>query len=657
MHSWGGGLERWVREYCRTDQTHANFVLKSVGTWNSFGVELRLYRDCDDSQPLGVWPLSAAIKATATEHESYRSALAEIVGRYGIGRILISSLIGHSLDALDAKVPTLMVCHDYYPFCPALNITFGEICSECDGGRLAACSRQNPHNRFFLNVPPREWVDLRRAFVEKIHRSAVPMIAPSPSVRDHYARLAPELDSAFRVVAHGTRPVGSAPLELSFAPDRPLRVLVLGSIAPNKGLALLEQAAPQLLEFARLFLIGCGDYGKSFENLPGVTIVAQYRWEDLSAILGELDPDIALLPSSVPETFSYTLQELGELAVPTLATNIGSFADRIQDGMDGFLCGPTAGAIVSRLREIASNRTLLPPVHQRLSGIRPRTIREMIEEYEVLLPSPHAVARAYFCPDSRPSPQGTPSSRAQLFWRASDQVYSEPESISVAFDVTPIRQILRFPFPARQPAPVELRFDPAEQSGLLLLHAIRLCDAQGSTVWEWQEDPAAIEAFWRSDIGVLGKPGGNRGVLLFLESTDPHLIIPVPARGDGLQGGGVLEAEFTWASSSGLLPAVMASVRAGEARLSAAECDRLIGRPGGLPAGEVGGLVPRESHEAMKRELAAARMRVSDMENSLSWRVAAPLRLAGGLVLSLNRRRSARREEGATDNRQGANLR
>lgn len=646
MHSWGGGLERWVREYCRTDETHANFVLKSVGTWNSFGMELRLYRDCNDPQPIRVWPLKPAIRGTAAEHESYRSVLAEIVERYGIGRILISSLIGHSLDALDARIPTLMVCHDYYPFCPALNITFREICSECDGGRLAACSRENPHNRFFLNIPPLEWMDLRRAFFEKVQRSAVPMIAPSLSVRDHYVKLAPELDSAFRVITHGTRPVGSAPLKPSFAPDRPLRVLVLGSIAPNKGLALLEQAAPQLLEFARLFLIGCGDYGKSFEHLPGVTIVAQYRWEDLPAILRELDPDIALLPSSVPETFSYTLQELSELAVPTLATNIGSFADRIQDGTDGFLCEPTVEAIVSRVREIASNRSLLPPIHQRLTGRRTRPILEMIEEYETLLPAPQAAARAYFCPDSRPSASGTRSNCAQLFWRASDQAYAEPESISVPFEVTPIRQILRFPIPARQPAPVELRFDPAGQSGLLLLHAMRLFDAQGSMVWEWREDQAAIEALWRSEILVLGKPGGNLGVLLFLGSTDPHVMIPVPAQGEGLRGGGVLETEFTWPSSSELLPSVMALVRAGEGRLSAAECDRLIRQTGGLPADEAGGPVSRESVEAMKQELAAARMRVLDLENSLSWRVAAPLRVVGGLVLNLNRRRSARNKDG-----------
>jgi glycosyltransferase involved in cell wall biosynthesis len=644
MHSWGGGLERWVREYCRADQTHANFVLKSVGTWKSFGMELRLHRDCDDSQPIGVWPLTPAIKSTATEHEAYRSALAEIVERFGVGRILISSLIGHSLDALDTKIPTLVVCHDFYPFCPALNITFGKVCAECDGRRLTECTRENPHNRFFLNVPPPSWIELRRSFVEKIQRSGVPMIAPSPSVRDQYVKLAPELGSAFRVITHGTRSVGVPPLKLSFSSDRPLRILVLGSIAPNKGLELLETAAPQLLEFSRLFLIGCGDYGKSFETLPGVTIVPKYRWDDLPAILRELEPDIALLPSSVPETFSYTLQELNELAIPTLATDIGSYSDRIQDGIDGFLCAPAAGAILARLREFASNRSLLPPVHQRLKAKRSRPVSEMIDEYEALLPAPQAPSRAYFCPDSRLGASATRYSRAQLFWRASDETYSEKQSASIPFELKPSRQILRFTIPSGQLVPAELRYDPAEQSGgLLLLHVMRLFDAQGTKVCEWREDQSAIDALTRSEITVLGKPSGNRGILMLVGNTDPHLILPVPCQGKDFERGGILEAEFTWPYSSADLPAKITSLTAGEPlTLCAEECDELVGRGGGIQVDETGSFDPRESFDAVRQSLAAARMRVADMESSLSWRVAAPLRVVGGLVLNLKGRRSVR---------------
>ncbi|NJR32050.1 MAG: hypothetical protein HC778_03250 [Chamaesiphon sp. CSU_1_12] len=31
MHSWGGGLERWVKEYAQSDRRDTNFVLKSIG--------------------------------------------------------------------------------------------------------------------------------------------------------------------------------------------------------------------------------------------------------------------------------------------------------------------------------------------------------------------------------------------------------------------------------------------------------------------------------------------------------------------------------------------------------------------------------------------------------------------------------------------------
>jgi glycosyltransferase involved in cell wall biosynthesis len=587
-------------------------------------------------QPIQVWPLLPPIKATVTEHPAYRSALAEIVERYGIGRILISSLIGHSLDALDAKIPTLVVCHDYYPFCPALNITFGKICTACDGGRLEACTRENPHHRFFLNLPPAAWLDVRRAFLERIQSASVPMIAPSPSVRNHYIELEPGLSSAFRVVPHGTRPMGSAPLRLTFAPDRHLRVLVLGSVAPNKGLALLEEAAPKLLEFARLLLIGCGAHGQAFEQVAGVTVVPHYRWEDLPAILGELGPDVALLPSSVPETFSYTLQELSELGIPTLATNLGSFADRIQDGSDGFLCEPTANAIVATLREIASNRGMLSPIHERLSGRPRRDVSEMVAEYEALLPAPRAAERAYFCPDSRPHRSSGGSNIAQLYWRAADETYSEERSVGAEYEVRPYRQILRLPIPPRQSTLAELRFDPSGCSGLMLLHAMRLLDGTGNAAWRWREEVASVQALRRSEILVLGEAGEGRGVLLWFEKSDPQMLLPIPPL-EGVRGG-VFEAELTWLGSVELPSAVAASIASGDAPLlSAAECDRLIRRQDEITPGANGG-PPQAPLDALERDLAAARTRVRELENSLSWRVSAPLRGIGGLVLKLGRR-------------------
>jgi hypothetical protein len=267
-----------------------------------------------------------------------------------------------------------------------------------------------------------------------------------------------------------------------------------------------------------------------------------------------------------------------------------------------------------------------------------RTIREMIEDYEALLPAPLAEERAYFCPDSRPSRTGMGAATAQVFWRTAEQTHTEARSVSLGFEAKPVRQTLRFPIPAEDGPPVELRFDPASHSGLVLLHSMRIVDSRGGVAREWLEDPAAIQALSRSEIAVLGMPAAKRGVLLYLRDSDPHLILPVSARGEGLRGGGTLEVAFTWLSSSGLPQALIASIRLGEIPLlSPAECDELIGQPGGIPPIAVPGVVGRESPDRLQRELALARARVTDLENSLTWRASAPLRAIAGRVLRLSR--------------------
>lgn len=404
-HSWGGGLEHWVRNYCDADEGHQNFVLKSIGTWGSFGMDLGLYRHVDDTAPVRIWRVDPSIKGTADTHAGYVAALSEIVAHFGIERIIISSLIGHSLDALRFPLPKLMVCHDFYPFCPALNITFGEVCRECSEARLVACTKDNPNNRYFRNVPPATWLNLRPAFAKAVKELQIPLVAPSPSVRDHYARLLPAIAGNFQVIPHGVVPLGCATFE--FEPtsrEKPLRVVVLGSVAPGKGGAVLEAVCKEVHDFCRLYLVGCGDDGKSFEGDPAVTVIPKYRWRDLPALLAGIRPHLGLLPSVVPETFSYTLQELSEMGVPVLATRIGSFADRIDDGITGFLVEPNAAAIVESLRRLDADRSALVQVNRHLRLVKTRDLKAMLRDYSRVLPETGRSAKAYFCADSRPEP-------------------------------------------------------------------------------------------------------------------------------------------------------------------------------------------------------------------------------------------------------------
>ncbi len=246
-HSWGGGIERWLSEFADADQVNENLVLKAHGPPGSYGSELRLYRYGGigtAAEVLGTWPLKPAIKATDTRNESYAAVLSEILRQYDIGNILVSSVIGHSLECLKQPVPTAFVCHDYYPFCSAVSLSFGEVCPSCEVPRLRACLEENPLNQSFPNVPVPEWLAIRSEFVRVLNERAIPLIAPSPSAKENYARALPDVSHLFRVVPHGVSRLPCGTVEPSSQPGQPLRILVLGSMALHKGRLLLEALLP-----------------------------------------------------------------------------------------------------------------------------------------------------------------------------------------------------------------------------------------------------------------------------------------------------------------------------------------------------------------------------------------------------------------------------
>ncbi|MFO1422801.1 MAG: glycosyltransferase [Candidatus Competibacteraceae bacterium] len=411
-HSWGGGLNRWVQQYCEHDRERDNLVLRSIGTWGAFGQRIALYRSAVMDQPLRYWELGYPIRATATAHLQYRAILEEIIADFKIEVVLVSSLIGHALDALTSGLPTIFVAHDYYPFCPAVVIHFGAVCTACELPRLTHCFAENEQNRFFGNVSAEEWISLRRRFVDLIVDDRILFVAPSESVSRHWRTLLPTLaNKPFAHVSHG---VDFAPERLPTPPagDK-LRVVVLGSLAPQKGRGLLEQLWPQIAAKVDLYLVGCGEEGEVFRDQPGVTLTPSYQHDELASLMAAIQPEVGLLLSIWPETFSYTLSELWLLGIPVVATHLGSFADRIQDGVNGFLCPPEAAAIAEKLRWIAAHRAVLDPPRAWLARFRHRRMDEMVADYHALTPLPTFAAPRYFATPVAPTPvEGDAPARA-----------------------------------------------------------------------------------------------------------------------------------------------------------------------------------------------------------------------------------------------------
>ncbi|HRQ57821.1 MAG TPA: glycosyltransferase [Azoarcus taiwanensis] len=389
-HSWGGGLGKWIRDMCAADQARHNLVLRSIGTWGAFGQRLALYASAEMGHPIREWALHQPIRSVALAHHQYRQILNEIVRDFEVDVILVSSLIGHSLDALDTVCPTLFCAHDYFPYCPALVIRFEAVCTGCSPERLQVCFDTNPLNHFFKQTNASEWRAIRARHLQLMQRENVTLVAPSRSVINNLRALAPELETVTAHVVENGLEISSPP---SFKPGERLTIVVLGSLSRHKGADLLLEVIDEITQFADVHLLGCGDDGERFASYGGVVRVAAYRADELPAMIAQIKPHLGLLLSIVPETFSYTLSELWALRVPAVATRVGAFADRIRHGQNGWLVEPCASPLRDTLRMLDRNRHLIEHARTEISRQPQSTCLQMVEAYHRLSPVGYAAGR------------------------------------------------------------------------------------------------------------------------------------------------------------------------------------------------------------------------------------------------------------------------
>ncbi len=351
LHGWGGGVERFVRDLARADTERWHLALRadSDPATRRHGVALALH--LDPARPaVRRWPLALPIEATAIQSDDYRAILQAVLRDWRVGGVVVDSLIGHSLDALRTGLPTEVVAHDYYPAWPVLHEDFGDPALALDAARLAQRLSDPTLELPFAQRDPQVWLALRSAWLAALEAADARCVAPSAGVRDNLCRLLPALARRpWTVIPHGLpATTESIPAPPAPRPGR-LRVLVPGRIQGGKGEVLLTALAPRLPQGVELVLLGAGRAGMALFGRPGVHVLLDYAPGTLAARIAEIAPDVALLPSTVSETFSYLLSELWQLGVPVIATRLGSFAERIEPGRTGLLVDPEPTAVAALL--------------------------------------------------------------------------------------------------------------------------------------------------------------------------------------------------------------------------------------------------------------------------------------------------------------------
>lgn len=366
LHDWGGGVERFVRDQMRHDGSATHLALLSRGReGRAFGESLALYADLD-APPLRVWACEPAVGDMAIRHPGVAAALSETLASFGVSALRVSSLIGSSLDVLRTGLPTAFVLHDAFPFWPLLDDAQPQPVFDPERLRTGLAT---PGHRF-RERDPAIWQVWSEAAIMALDAPGIALVAPSRAAVTRLQALLPTaLHQRIQVLPHGLA-LDTSPRSPKRRPG-PLRVLVPGRLTGSKGERLLEALLPIAPRGIDWCLAGGGALAESLVSRFGGQAVPDYVPESLPELIREFDPDLALLPSLLPETFGYVLSEMQALGVPVLAAAVGAYAERLAGAPEGLRPLPSsASAFAAALAHWVAQPEALPrtlPAPPRLS--------------------------------------------------------------------------------------------------------------------------------------------------------------------------------------------------------------------------------------------------------------------------------------------------
>jgi GT2 family glycosyltransferase/glycosyltransferase involved in cell wall biosynthesis len=318
-HDVGGGTEQQVGEVCKAlAGDHHVLVVKPVA-----GNDERIVVENRDK--FDAFEMVLDIGGPA--------GFAGFLELAGVTQVQVHHLLGFGpvirRGLAQAGVPHEFHIHDYYTVCPQVSLTSAEheYCGEPDAHGCNACIARRPSNGSSDIVNWRlthDWVVL----------GATRVIAPS---RDAAARMRRYHDVDVDVVPHEPSVAIGPPRPIVRRPtaSEPLRVVVLGVLAPHKGKYKVLQALKAIAEMQLplhvhlIGYLGLTDGEMSEAMGANFTSTGWYEEKELDDLIQAARPDLFLFASTAPETYSFTLTRALRSGLPIVAPAHGAFQERL----------------------------------------------------------------------------------------------------------------------------------------------------------------------------------------------------------------------------------------------------------------------------------------------------------------------------------------
>jgi glycosyltransferase involved in cell wall biosynthesis len=327
------------------------------------------------------------------------SAWAAVLDQEQPDLVHLQHLMGLPADLIQQvtsrQIPFIVTLHDYWYACANAQLLTNYDATVCSGpGRLwlncARCALARSGRSGGVWAPATAVVApimaLRQRHLRAIFAKAQHLIAPTEFVRAAYRDLGFPA-AKIRVVGHGIDLPPSSSPRTERPQDGPLHVAYIGGLAWQKGVHVAVEAVNRLPpETIRLTIAGdiaaFPDYVAGLQarvQHANVHFAGRIAPADLWSFLAQVD--VVVVPSLWYETASLIVQEAFAAQVPVIASRLGALAERVRDGVDGFLV--PAGDVTALSRRLARLQQE-PGLWARLrAGIGP--VRSLPEHFEEVM--------------------------------------------------------------------------------------------------------------------------------------------------------------------------------------------------------------------------------------------------------------------------------
>jgi glycosyltransferase involved in cell wall biosynthesis len=311
-HSLGGGTERCIRERIDSAVGRIHWVLlRPVGR----GVSIEI-PEIENHPVLELSP-------------DHCQELIHALRSMGLDRIHIHHLAGFPIsvrtivEALGK--PFDFTVHDYFAICPQINMLPDPAGEHCNEPEEAVCNACIAVRRSFDASDIFSW---RRRF-GWLFLDADRVFCPDQDVRDRLDRFG--LAERAAVVPHEPPVLATwQPQHRLLTLDQPMRIAVLGVLAPLKGLRVFENCVrmvdPGSYKFIVIGTIDANHLASDVRLRAEVT--GPYKETDLPQLLEIHAPHVIWFPGLVPETYSYTLSSALAARMPLISGDIGAIPSR-----------------------------------------------------------------------------------------------------------------------------------------------------------------------------------------------------------------------------------------------------------------------------------------------------------------------------------------